>query len=295
MHDVGDIVVEHRAQAKEFRFLLRSWYNTTRVDSGAQNPNLRRHDLKSSIVPRPEPLQSQSQDREKEAVHTVSFRSAKPARGRENTWYATTPIIPNPLDFVPKPLYVIAGYPEARRAAACYLGIADETLILFTTDNGTESQTITKHEKGELLREKNVSSFHGEQIVGGKGQLTDWGIRVPTIARWPGTVPAGRSNDDLVDFTDFLPTFNELAGLSAPSFEIDGRSFAALLTGGNHEPREWIFSQRNKNDYCLRTKRWKLCHNGRLYDTREDPSEKNPIHPEQDTPESAEARKRLTK
>ena len=175
------------------------------------------------------------------------------------------------------------------------LGIADETLILFTTDNGTESETIVRHEKGELLREKNVSSFHGEQILGGKGQLTDWGIRVPTIARWPGIVPAGRSNDELIDFTDFLPTFNELAGLPAPSFEIDGNSFAALLTGGNHQPREWIFSQRSKNDYCLRTERWKLCHNGRLYDTREDPSEKNPINPEQDTPESAEARKRLTK
>ncbi len=172
------------------------------------------------------------------------------------------------------------------------LGIAKKTLILYTTDNGTASRTYIKHEKGRLIRETNYSRFKGMKVRGGKGSFTDWGIRVPTIARWPGTVPAGETRDELIDFSDFLPTFNDLAGLPAPAYEIDGRSFAGLLTGGKHQPREWVFSQKGGN-HCIRTRNWKLMHNGRLYDLAADPYENKPIKPGKDTPASKTARQRL--
>ena len=85
------IMTEQPANPKKFRFLLRSWYNTTRIDTRTQNPNLRRHELKLNIVPRPEPLQSQRQQREKEPFHTISFRSTKPKRRRKNTLTGTFP------------------------------------------------------------------------------------------------------------------------------------------------------------------------------------------------------------
>ena len=75
-----------------FRFLVRSWYNASRIDTRAQNPGLRRHELELGVVPRSKPLRNQSQHREKEPIHTMSFRSAKPAQRRGNTWYLTTPI-----------------------------------------------------------------------------------------------------------------------------------------------------------------------------------------------------------
>jgi len=173
------------------------------------------------------------------------------------------------------------------------LGIAKETLILFTTDNGTASRTIVRHENGKFIKEENKSLFHGEEHLGGKGQFTDWGIRVPTIARWTGTIPPGGAIEDLIDFSDFLPTFNELAGLSEASFEMDGKSFAHLLLGEKRPSREWIFSQSGKQ-CCLRTRRWKLCRDGKLYDTEHDASEKKPFLPGDDSQDSLKARKRLS-
>ena len=87
VHDLSHIMAEQRAKTEQFRFLLRSWYNTTHIDARTQNPKLRFQNLKLGAIPRPEPLQSESQEREKEAVHSGSFRSARPTRRRENTLY----------------------------------------------------------------------------------------------------------------------------------------------------------------------------------------------------------------
>jgi len=76
------------------------------------------------------------------------------------------------------------------------LGIAEETIILFYSDNGT-TWRITSH-MGELA------------IEGGKGLTTQAGIRVPLIAYWPGTITPGISND-LIDASDFLPTLAYLS------------------------------------------------------------------------------------
>ncbi len=80
MRDLADVVVDHGSQTKKFGVLLWRWHNAAHVDTAAQNPDLRLQQLKMNVVPQPEPLQSKSQDRVEEAIHGLSFRSAKPAK-----------------------------------------------------------------------------------------------------------------------------------------------------------------------------------------------------------------------
>ncbi len=110
------------------------------------------------------------------------------------------------------------------------LGLRENTLILFTSDNGSG------------LR---VTSLLGDAPVrGGKGSLTEFGIHVPFIANWKGTAPAGVVLEDLIDSSDVLPTLAELAGAPLPSgVTLDGVSFAPQLLGEEGKPREWIFAQ----------------------------------------------------
>lgn len=164
------------------------------------------------------------------------------------------------------------------------LGLRENTLFLFTGDNGTHKSIKSKMPDGI--------------IQGDKGQTTDAGTRVPLIANQPGVVPAGKVNGDLVDFSDFVPTFAEAAGTEIPSdMPEDGRSFLPQLRGEKGNPREWIFCHydpkwlgRKKATRFVRDKRWKLYAAGDLYDVPADTLEKNPNPP---GPEAATARKRL--
>ena len=157
------------------------------------------------------------------------------------------------------------------------LRIAERTLVIFTTDNGTARRSIITARDGKLFREP-VSSLRGKEVVpGGKGRLTDGGTRVPLIARWPGTIRAGAVSDQLVDFSDFLPTLAAVAGAALPDTpRLDGRSFLPTLTEvsvqGQGSARRWAFSQ-SKDSSWVRTQRWKLYRDGRFYDVGRDPTE----------------------
>ncbi len=143
------------------------------------------------------------------------------------------------------------------------LELRDRTLILFTADNGSPASEVS------LLGDRKVR--------GGKAKLTDNGTRVPLIANWPGTVPAGTTNDGLIDFTDFLPTFAGLADAELPAdVVVDGRSFAAQLRGEEGNPREWVFTEWSGKAW-VRDKHWKLYRSGQLYDMKGDPEEKQPL------------------
>jgi arylsulfatase A len=179
------------------------------------------------------------------------------------------------------------------------LGIRENTLILFTTDNGTPNGFITRTEKTsngkyKYVKEPIVSHANGKTFIGGKGKLTDAGTLVPLIANWPGTTPAGRVCNDLVDFSDFMPTFAELACAKLPSDRvIDGKSFVSQIKGQKGTPRKWAYCQW-KGKAWVRNKRWKLYRDGRLYDIKNDPLEKSPIHADMDTPEMSKIRKGLS-
>lgn len=158
------------------------------------------------------------------------------------------------------------------------LGIRDNTLILFTTDNGTagRSKLSAIDDSGrKFVYENVVSRFDGKDIPGGKGKLTDWGTRVPTIANWRGVIAPGQTWDDLVDFSDILPTFAEIAGATLPSgVRLDGQSFAARLLGKGRGKRKWAYSESRGTRFFVKTRNWKLYNDGKVFQTEADPFEK---------------------
>ena len=108
------------------------------------------------------------------------------------------------------------------------LGIAQNTVILYIGDNGTP---------------EHISSiFNGYEITGGKGMTTEYGTHVPMFVYESGFITPG-INDDLIDFTDFLPTIAGIANVGIPNnFKtIDGVSFYPRLIGQAGEPRSSIY------------------------------------------------------
>ena len=150
-------------------------------------------------------------------------------------------------------------------------GVRDNTLIIFTADNGTNKNL--------------VSEFNGQRISGGKGYTRDHGTHVPLIANWPGRIPAKQVNRDLIAFSDFLPTMVEAAGLPPKeSTDADGVSFWPQCLSERGNPREWIYGYYFPHPYAkkfndsnnhpevryARDRRYKLYDNGDLYDTQMD-------------------------
>ncbi len=157
------------------------------------------------------------------------------------------------------------------------LGLRDNTLVLFTADNGTPYRFITQIENGEYIREEIFSQIGDTLIQGGKTSTTDAGTHVPLIANWPGKVGQGKSNDDLIDFSDYMPTLAELTGAKLPeNVIIDGTSFAPQILGKRGNPREWLYTQ-FKDQAWVRNKDWKLYGDGRFYNLNRDPFELHPI------------------
>jgi len=160
------------------------------------------------------------------------------------------------------------------------LGLEESTVVIYTTDNGTAGASYLRYADGKFIRPEVVSKYRGELIPGGKGELTDWGTRVPLIVRWPGKVPAGEVVTDLVDFSDFLPTFADLAGATIPDdVSFDGLSFARRLRKGEPGLRRYAFAQgKGGGSNCfVRSQDWKYYRDGRLYDMKKDPNEQHPV------------------
>ena len=101
------------------------------------------------------------------------------------------------------------------RAKIKQAGLEDNTLIIFTSDNGGASFATTNR-----------------PLRGAKGAFFEGGIRVPTCAAWPAVIKPGTRSDAALTSVDFMPTFAELAGASLPTNQpVDGRSFTKVLQG----------------------------------------------------------------
>ena len=158
-------------------------------------------------------------------------------------------------------------------------GLDDETLVLFTSDNGTaaRSKLSSVNRRNEFIYEEVVSDFRGDQIAGGKGKLTDWGTRVPLIAVWKGVITPGEVLDDLIDLSDVLPTLAEVAGtVVPPATAIDGHSFYRTLRGNGHSSRQWVYAE-SRDKFFVKTRDRKLYNNGRFFNTEADPFEASPL------------------
>ena len=167
-------------------------------------------------------------------------------------------------------------------------GLEDNTLVIFTSDNGPHCEGGADPE-----------FFNTEKLLRGtKRSTTEGGIRVPFIAWWPGQVKASSVNDHQLAFYDLMPTFCELAGIEnyAERYSnkdiqndyFDGISFAPTLLGKDnqvaHDFLYWEFHETNM--MALRMGDWKLvvekgtCH---LYDLKTDLHEDNDLaaqHPD---------------
>jgi len=124
---------------------------------------------------------------------------------------------------------------------------------------------------------------------------------------WSGVAPRGHVSDKMLDFADFLPTIAEAGGAEPPDNEpIDGRSFLPILEGKEQDRRDWLYCwYQIKGGYRYPERlagharvftfdrRWKLYDEGKLYDMRSDPREKNPIGPGEGDTEAKAAREKL--
>jgi len=158
------------------------------------------------------------------------------------------PLVPNPDDLTGSPAGAYGEVVEEidvnigrliERLKA--LGIDDDTLVIFTSDNGPWFEGSS----GPFRDRKGGSAWDG-------------GYRVPFVARQPGRIPAGLVANGLSSNLDLLPTVLSLAGLPLPEVELDGRDVSAMLTTGEGSPNEEILLFNNNDVAAVRTNRWKL-------------------------------------
>jgi len=171
-------------------------------------------------------------------------------------------------------------------------GLYDNTLIIFTGDNGTDQPITSKMKDGTYIK-------------GGKGLTTDAGTHVALLAAYGNRQGQARECDDLIDFTDVLPTMAQAMGIAVPkAWNTDGVSFLPQVMGQKGKPRQWVFCHYdnffkgadkpdpNAKRY-IRDHRYKLYTTGEFYDVKADIFEKNNIAPGQGSPEAEKARKFL--
>jgi len=183
--------------------------------------------------------------------------------------------------------YNVGGFREKLEA----LGLAENTVLIFMTDNGTSNGA-----KFSALTSEAVEGFNAG-MRGKKSSIYEGGHRVPFFVSWPaGGVGGGRDVGSLAAHIDVLPTLAELCGIPVPaSHRPDGVSFANLLKdaeamprrdhlvvqyqGGPHfraAPEPWAYS-------CVLKRGWRLIDGKQLYDVRKDPGQRDDVaaaHPE---------------
>ena len=161
-------------------------------------------------------------------------------------------------------------------------GLADDTVFVFTTDNGTAA--------GDRPRKRETGAWPGYNagMRGKKGSEYDGGHRVPFFVHWPrGGVTGGRDIEALAAHIDVLPTLTELCGLEArPTVEAgDGASFAPALTDTGPAPSDrtlFVHSQRIEHPKewrksAVMTDRWRLVNGQELFDIVADPGQKTDV------------------
>ena len=137
--------------------------------------------------------------------------------------------------------------------------LRENTLLIYFGDNGTAGGHIE------------AATVAGRRLNGAKGDVLEGGSRVPLVVNWPGITPAGKISTDLVDSSDFFPTFAELADAKLPAGKIiDGVSFLPQMRGQKGTPREWVFIELARMWYVADQK-WKLNEKGELFDLSDAP------------------------
>ena len=156
--------------------------------------------------------------------------------------------------------------------------IADNTILIFMTDNGPAASTYNGDMKGK------------------KGSIDEGGTRVPFFIRWPGVLKPGVDVDRIARHIDILPTFAEIVGAVPKEKErLQGRSLVPLLKDGKAEwPDRYLFFHKGRwkkggadqakyENFAVRNQRFRLVGRRALYDMQADPGQKSNVieeHPE---------------
>ena len=140
------------------------------------------------------------------------------------------------------------------------LGLAENTIVLYFSDNGPNSWRWNAGMKGR------------------KGSVDEGGLRSPLVVRWPGQIPAGQRISNVAGAIDLLPTLSDLAGIEVGATKpLDGRSLVPLLLGQEFEWEDrMLFSLRKARgqlQLSIRTQRFRLDPEGRLFDIENDPGQ----------------------
>ena len=147
-------------------------------------------------------------------------------------------------------------------AALGRAGLEENTLVIFTSDNGGERYSFNW-------------PFSSD-----KGSLWEGGIRVPAIVRWPGVIPAGRSTEQAAITMDWTATLLDVADTKPdPAHQLDGENLLTVCTGAR-EPFDRTFFWRTSSDEAARQGRWKYLKDAgteRLFDLLVDPGEKTDL------------------
>jgi len=126
------------------------------------------------------------------------------------------------------------------------LGLTDNTLIIFSSDNGP------------WTRFGNYAGQTGP-LRGDKGTCFEGGMRVPGIFCWPGNIPAGAETDAIATTMDVLPTIAAFTGAELPALPIDGHDLSPLLTGRSTEsPTDALYYYNGNELHAVRVGDWKL-------------------------------------
>jgi arylsulfatase A-like enzyme len=167
------------------------------------------------------------------------------------------------------------------------LGLAENTIFIFMTDNGTASGAAFGK---DTLNSEAVKGFNAG-MRGKKSSIYEGGHRVPFFVHWPaGGLTEGRDIGSLSAHIDVLPTLAELCGFSVPaSHQADGKSFASQLTTSGAGPhREYLVVQYQGGPYfskppaaweysCILKEGWRLIDGKALYDLNKDPAQRRDV------------------
>ncbi|MCK5066885.1 MAG: sulfatase [Bacteroidales bacterium] len=154
------------------------------------------------------------------------------------------------------------------------LGISENTLVVFFSDNGG---LISRFDKIPLLADSKLHIYEKDTLRyvassnaplrAEKGTIYEGGIREPMIMWWPGTLDPGEVNNAIISSVDFLPTFADLAGAELPDEQVfDGMSLVNLMEGSAPDPERAIFwhypvYHHDEPASVVRKGKWKLIHN----------------------------------
>lgn len=139
-------------------------------------------------------------------------------------------------------------------------GLADNTIVIFTSDNGAERYSDTW------------------PFSGMKGELLEGGIRVPIIVRWPGNVASGSTSEQVMISMDFIPTLLAAAQADVNDAQFDGQNLLPVLTGKQAPVERTLFWRYKSHDqHAVHDGDWKYLKIGdyeHLYNVAKDPRER---------------------